>query len=323
MGGSGLSLRNVEKVYTNDKHGIQALDNISIDIESGSVTGILGPNGAGKTTLIKCILGLIEPSGGTISMNGNAKNNSKPSYQDVAAVLEGARNIYWRLSVLENMRFFSSVSGNNPKNQTKYFEKLLNNFDIIDKKNVPVRELSRGQKQKASILCALAREPEIVFLDEPTLGLDIKSSVRLREELNKMSNDRGYTIIISSHDMNTIQSICDKVIMLIDGEIAISATVDELLDRFEHQIYRITIDGGLSEDQKQRLEQMMNARSFEEFHSITQFKFETTSSEFFDTVLQLRSLDITVKKLNSVEPNIKDIFLDVIDGESSEDVNNG
>lgn len=314
-----VSVRNVSKVYGSDGSGVTALDDVSFEIEAGSVTGILGPNGAGKTTLIKCVLGLVKPSRGTVRVNGSdVYRQTRSVHSDVAAVLEGSRNVYWRLSVIENMRFFASVSGNDPTERRDFHENLLDRFGLAHKRTTPVRELSRGQKQKASIVCALAREPEVVFLDEPTLGLDVTSSLNLRSELDAMARNRGYTIVISSHDMDVIQDICDRVHILIDGELTVSATVDELLDRFGVQTYEVTTAESLSREQKRVLRDTIGVRDFTDRRGATRFEFETDRNRFYDTIAELEACGVTPERLEAVEPDLAEVFVDITDREPSE-----
>jgi len=307
-----VSVRNLSKVYSSGDRTVRALDNVSAEIPSGSVTGILGPNGAGKTTLIKSIIGLVRPTSGTIHVNGyDPHEDSKAVHRSVAAVFEGARNTYWRLSVLENMRFFSAVSGNDPSQQRDYFDLLLERFDFTHKCDTPVRELSRGQKQKASILCALAREPQIMFLDEPTLGLDVQSSIDLRAELDMMVDVLGNTIAITSHDMDVIQDICDNVLILIDGKVVVSDTLAELLNRFGVQSYYVTVAESLSESEKNRLKDSVDARKFHDRRSSTRFQFQTDSGSFYEAIAELETQDLSIKKIESVEPNLEEVFVDI------------
>lgn len=311
-GDLAVSVSNVSKVYDAGGRDIRALDDVSIDVWSGSVTGILGPNGAGKTTLIKCILGLIEPTEGTVHVNGyDLHEHTRKVHRHVAAVLEGSRNIYWRLSVLENMRFLSAVSGNDPTQRRDFHEELLNRFGLDHKRETAVRELSRGQKQKASIVCALAREPEVLFLDEPTLGLDVMSSHDLRAELGRMATELGHSIVVTSHDMDVIEDICDEVIILIDGQVEVSDTVEALLDRFGVQTYEMTVSESLSESQKRRLGEAVDARAFHKRGTGTRFEFEADSDAYYDAIHEFQSQDLTIERVDSVDPRLEEIFVDI------------
>lgn len=313
-----ISVDSLSKRYADGSQTINALEEVSLDISSGSITGILGPNGAGKTTLIKCLLGLIEPTAGTIRINGaEFSSNTKEIHNRVSAVLEGSRNIYWRLSVAENLRFFSALSGNRPGERAAYHEQLLTRFGIEHKRDTAVRELSRGQKQKTAILCAFARDPDVVFLDEPTLGLDIQSGAELRAQLTEMAASHGHTIIVTSHDMDVIQDICDRVIILVDGEISVSASVENLLDQFHGQSYEIQVADSLSEQTRHRLRDRLGAHSFRDQRGKTRFEFETDPGTFYETIAEFESAGLSVETLETTEPDLEEIFVEIAEQETA------
>jgi ABC-2 type transport system ATP-binding protein len=154
--------------------------NVSFSVGEGEMVGLLGPNGAGKTTTIKCILGLVKPDSGRIEVEGvDARLEPRKSAAKLAAVLEGARNTYWRLTVWENIVYFAGIHGIPVSRGGEYFKYLLSVLKLEDQEDVEVRKLSSGYKQKTAVACALAKRTPIVFLDEPTLGLDVEASYDL------------------------------------------------------------------------------------------------------------------------------------------------
>ena len=209
---------------------VTAVDGVSLTIEQGSVVGFLGPNGAGKTTLIKSILGMVIPDEGEVHIDGvDARASPRAAYADVDAMLEGARNDYWRLTVRENLRYFTTVSGVEPDSVTARHDRLLDRLDLTEKADVAVRDLSRGMKQKVSLASVLAGGASVLFLDEPTLGLDVESSRTLQRELRRLVAEEDLTVVLSSHNMDVVERICDRVIIMSDGEIVADDTVDALL----------------------------------------------------------------------------------------------
>ncbi|MFB6120808.1 MAG: ABC transporter ATP-binding protein [Halobacteriaceae archaeon] len=220
---------------------VTAVADVSFAVEPGEVVGLLGPNGAGKTTTIKSILGLVEPDAGDVRIRGvDVSERPRAAYAHVDAMLEGARNDYWRLTVRENLRYFAAIRGRDPDSLADRHVELLERFDLADEADTQVRALSRGMKQKVSLASALAGDVSAAFLDEPTLGLDVESSLQLRREIVRLAEERGLTLVISSHDMEVIEDVCDRVVIMSRGRVVADDTVDNLLAGFETRGYRIT-----------------------------------------------------------------------------------
>src|SRR6056297_3170111 len=147
-----LVVDDLQKTYGEGEDAVRAVDGVSLTVRRGEVVGVLGPNGAGKTTTIKSILGLVVPSGGTVEVAGvDAHENPRGVYRHVGAMLEGARNVYWRLTVRENLEFFAALGGQDPSAARDRHDELLERFDLAEKADQPVNDLSRGQKQKVSL----------------------------------------------------------------------------------------------------------------------------------------------------------------------------
>lgn len=240
--GTAVEVNRLTKTFGSGDDSVVAVNDVSFAIQPGTVVGVLGPNGAGKTTTIKSILGLIRPDSGTIRIDGiNIAKRPREAFGRVDAVLEGARNDYWRLTTRENLRYFATIGGENPDIISNRHENLLNKFNLAEKSDVPVRDLSRGMKQKVALASVLASNISVVFLDEPTLGLDIESSLTLRKELSRIVGDRGFTVILSSHDMDVIEDVCDRVIIMNNGKITVDDRVEDLLGKVDTQGYRISV----------------------------------------------------------------------------------
>jgi len=169
-----LTVKDLQKTYPQwRKEPTKAVDGISFSIDEGEIVGFLGPNGAGKTTTIKCICGLVEPTKGDIRIYGiDAVNDTRKAVSNTSAVLEGNRNIYWRLTTRENLEFFARLHGRSLKEAEPEIKSLLKKFDLQHKENTPARKLSRGMQQKLALSCALIRGTDFLLLDEPTLGLE-------------------------------------------------------------------------------------------------------------------------------------------------------
>src|SRR5690625_312391 len=180
-----------------------AVDDVSFKVNRGEILGLLGPNGAGKTTTIKMICGLIIPDSGSITVNklDNQKHRLE-TLSNISAVLEGNRNLYWRLTVRENLEYFAGNRGQSRKEVTDAIDQLLEQFRLVDKEHELVNRLSRGMQQKLAIAVAMLADSDVILLDEPTLGLDIETGYEVRELLTEIAEKHNRTIIISTHDMD-------------------------------------------------------------------------------------------------------------------------
>jgi ABC-2 type transport system ATP-binding protein len=319
-----LRVRDLRKTYGSGDDAVTAVDGISLDIERGSVVGLLGPNGAGKTTTIKSILGLVVPTDGEVRIaDVDVHDSPKVAYRRVGSMLEGARNVYWRLTVRENLAFFAALAGDSPSDQRGRHDALLEQFDLTEKADTTVKELSRGMQQKVSLACTLARDVEVAFLDEPTLGLDVESSLGLRAELRKLAEQSGMTVVLSSHDMDVIEDLCDRVVIMNEGRIVADDTVENLLDLFRTQTYAVRVEGEIPAETRQRLERSFDADEFERRSDDQRFVVSITSEEFYDLVDALRDTGLGITSVDSVEPDLEDVFLRITDDATGSDSTDG
>lgn len=312
-----IKVEGLTKVYGSGSEAVRAVDGIDLQVEPGKVVGILGPNGAGKTTAIKSMLGLIEPTGGTVEIAGfDVSENPRDVYRSVGAMLEGARNVYWRLTVRENLRFFAALGGQEPDALADRHDALLRQLNLEEKAGVPVNELSRGMKQKVSLACTLARQTSVAFLDEPTLGLDVESSIELRRELRRLARDREMTVILSSHDLDVIEALCDRVVILNEGRVIADDEVESLIEIFRTQSYEVTVDD-LSEALQKRLDERFGLIEVKEVGERVTIEVNLDgAAAFYEFIDILRVQDVDIRSVNSVEPDLEDIFIEMTNGSS-------
>lgn len=213
-----IEIKKLTKFYKiTNKH---ALSQIEFNIPNNEVVCLLGPNGAGKTTLIKCISGLVVYDSGEIVINNLKIENSKNLYKkQIEIVLDGARNIYWRAKVISNFYYFGALKGKSRKMINESIEKYDDKFKIKHLLNKRVCDLSLGQKQKVSILTSILIEPKVLILDEPSNGLDIEAKSDLIKLLILIKESLGATILIASHDLEFTQKVCDRYILINDGQV--------------------------------------------------------------------------------------------------------
>ncbi|MFC7235017.1 ABC transporter ATP-binding protein [Halosegnis marinus] len=300
------------KTYGSGDAAVTAVDDVSFAVEAGTAVGLLGPNGAGKTTAIKSLLGLVIPTHGTAEVAGiDVHADPRAAYRHVGAMLEGARNTYWRLTVRENLRFFAALAGRKPADVRERHDELLARFDLTGKADTPVKELSRGMQQKVSLAATLARDAEVVFLDEPTLGLDVESSRELRRELRRLVEESGMTVVVSSHDMDVIEAVCDRVVIMSDGAIVADERVADLLDLFRTRSYAVTVEGAVPERVRARLRERFDADGFDAVEAGERFTARVVGDGFYELTDTLRDAGLTVADFQTAEPDLEDVFLRV------------
>jgi ABC-2 type transport system ATP-binding protein len=240
----------LRKSYGRGKQRFEAVRDVSLKIAPGEVLAFLGPNGAGKTTTIKMIAGLIRPDAGTVKIAGKNPHKDPQALQGVGAVLEGNRNLYWRLTPLENLEYFG-VLRQMPRRlaKTRGVE-LLKTFDLLEKRNVPVQKLSRGMQQKIAIAVALIHQPHLLLLDEPTLGLDVEAGETVKQLVRQVAAS-GCAILLTTHQLNVAEALSDRVAIIREGTIVAEQTTQELIRQFSKGAgYYIEVEGVLDAQRK-------------------------------------------------------------------------
>jgi ABC-2 type transport system ATP-binding protein len=287
------------------------------------MVGLLGPNGAGKTTTIKCILGLVRPDSGEIRVGGvDCRRRCNEALRNMAAVLEGARNTYWRLTAWENMVYFAGIHGVSERAGREYFEYLLDVLKLREKRNTEVRNLSSGYKQKVAVACALAKRTPLVFLDEPTLGLDVESSYELREALRKLQTDERRTIVVSSHDMHVVQDVCSRAIIVSQGRIVADEAIPALIAVFSTRKYKVAIADGSDPEASALVEDSVTAAFPRASVTRAGAVIEVTvslrdASEIYLLVETLRDSGARINAITQEEIDLEKAFLEIVRRDNS------
>ena len=201
---------------------VEAVRDLSFAIQPGEVVGFLGPNGAGKTTTLKMLSGLIHPSGGRVQVAGCQPQRRQERFlQQITLVMGNRQQLIWDLPPLDSLRVNAAVYGIEPIAAKRRIAELADMLELGEELHRPVRKLSLGQRMKAELLAALLHEPAVLFLDEPTLGLDVNAQARVRDFLADINRRTGTTVLLTSHYMADIQELCDRVIIIDEkGQIA-------------------------------------------------------------------------------------------------------
>ncbi len=315
---AAIEVSSLSKTYgTHRKGGVKAVDDLSLSVPAGQVFGFLGANGAGKTTTIKMICGLITPTSGSVHVNGyNVARERGAAMRQIGAVLEGTRNVYWRLSAWANLMYFGHLKGCYGKKLKAHAEQLLRELDLWDRRNDMVRTFSRGMQQKVAIACALIANPSIILLDEPTLGLDIEAARTVKDWIVKLTKEEGKTVVLTTHQLDMAQELCDRVAIIRKGRLLTDQPLNELLHFFSQEHYQIRIKGDL------------------DCYQIPVFAGLTIANENGDTTLSgaitdqaalhahlstIQNLNLPLLSVTRVEPNLEEVFMQLLHGGEKEE----
>lgn len=304
------------------KEHIQAVNDVSFKVQKGEILGLLGPNGAGKTTTIKMICGLLIPDSGSISIKGmDLSKNKLQGLQHISAVLEGNRNLYWRLTVRENLEYFAGNRGKSRKEVYGRIEELLEQFNLKGKEHELVNRLSRGMQQKLAIAVALLADSEVILLDEPTLGIDIETGYEVRQILRDIVEKSNRTIILSSHDMDVIQDLCDRTVIINHGQIVVDDKVENLMRLFAVRSYTITLGQPLTEQQEILLQQEFSHYQYAADRIEPILEIDLAKSEDIYKLFDIFKKENTpVETIDRSTINFEQVFMKIVKGENGHEL---
>ncbi len=224
-----------------------AVKDVTFSIQPGELVGFLGPNGAGKTTTLKMLAGLLYPTGGTARVLGYVPWERDDGYRRQFALLLGQKNqLWWDLPARESLELNAKIYGIAPEILERTVATMSELLAVRDKLNVSVRELSLGERAKMELIASLLHQPKVLFLDEPTIGLDVVSQKTVRQFLREHNAKQGTTMLLTSHYMADIQELCERVIIIDHGRIFFDGRLGEVVDRFaDSKLITIQSEGGV------------------------------------------------------------------------------
>ena len=222
-----ISTSNLSKVYGRFK----AVDSLTMNVESGDIFGFLGPNGSGKTTTIRMLCGLVLPSDGKAEIAGFDIIKDSVEIRKIIGLFPESSGFYNWMSAEEYLNYFAALYKIDTQIAKKRAKDLLEKVGLADKSHVPIGYYSRGMKQRLGLARTLINDPQIIFLDEPTLGLDPKGQQDIQKILFDLNHDKGITVLLSSHALNEVSSLCKNVAILDHGKLVAQGTIDELRNR--------------------------------------------------------------------------------------------
>lgn len=219
----------LESLFSRKYEIIKAVESISFEIEKGEIIGYIGPNGAGKSTTIKMLVGILVPTSGSVLVNGLVPHENRIENARRMGVVFGQRTqLWWDIPVSESfnlIRHMYDIPGSQYRDNLKLFSRVLGIDEFI---NAPVRQLSLGQKMRADLCMAFLHNPDILYLDEPTIGLDVVVKENVREFIRNINQDRGTTIILATHDMSDIEKLSSRVMVIDHGRIMYDGSLNKL-----------------------------------------------------------------------------------------------
>ncbi len=227
---SAIAINNLTKYYDD----FLAVDNISFEVNTGEVFGFLGPNGAGKTSTIRMLVGLSIPNSGTAMVAGYSVTEDLVEVKSRVGVVPEVSNLYDELTVWDNLVFISRLYHVPVHERKDRITEVLQSFDILDRKTTKFGKLSRGLKRRAVIAASLVHSPEILFLDEPTVGLDVVSANTLREYIERIRAENT-TVFLTTHYIEEADRLCDRIAILVQGKIIITDTPEEIKKQSQMQ----------------------------------------------------------------------------------------
>jgi len=323
-----LHVENLRKEYRLGvirRKRVLALDGITMSLHRGEIFGLLGPNGAGKTTLVKIACGLVRATSGDVYIQGcSVTAQRRKCVRSIGAVLEGNRNVYWNLTPVENLRYFASLRGVPRSVAGSRIKKLLMDFDLWDKRDMPVGSLSRGMQQKLAICCALIADPSVLLLDEPALGLDVAATTHITTLLRSLAREQGKAILLTTHDMRLAAELSDRITVINHGKLVKTGTPQEFLDLLQKGPWRIVCENRPTDSLRLDLAQQFPHHSIlEEGPDGFTILMETTEPAdermiLYDVMDLLRRHEVKVLSVGKQKGELKDAFLLLTQKESSD-----
>jgi ABC-2 type transport system ATP-binding protein len=289
---------------------VLAVDRVTLEVFEGSIFGILGPNGAGKTTTIRLLLGLIQPTSGAAVVLGVDPAKSGDSVRAVSGALLEHSGVYERLSVEENLEFYARLAGLPLLERRPRIEFLLRHFELWERRKDRAGLLSRGMKQKLGIARAMLHGPRLVFLDEPTAGLDPEATAALREDIVRMARDSGATVFLTTHNLAEAERVCDSVAIIRKGRLLANGPIGVLKQDYPYRVFEIR-GFGIESRTADELGHHPGvcAATIERDQLIVSIRKGATISGI---VAALANAGIRVTETHEVPPRLEDVYLAVM-----------
>lgn len=287
---------------------VKAVNDVSFQIKEGELVGFIGPNGAGKTTTLKCLSGLLYPTSGQVTVLGYIPWDRKPAFQKQFSLVMGQKNqLWWDLPAIETFILNREIYEVPPTQFQNTLDKLVKLLDVKDILKVQVRKLSLGQRMKCELIAALLHNPKVLFLDEPTIGLDVVMQKTMRDFIKDYNREFNSTIILTSHYMDDVKELCSRVIVIDQGRILFDGKLQDVINRFaRNKIIEVVF----SKD--------INQRNLAEFGDVREYDYPRARINVPRKLAAGKASELLKKfpvaDLNILEPPIEAIIREVFTG---------
>jgi len=292
-----LSIRNIVKQYANHR----ALDNVSIEIEKGSVFGLLGPNGAGKTSLIRIVNQITAPDQGEVYLNGEKLN---PSHISKIGYLPEERGLYKKMEIGEQMLYLAQLKGLSKADATARIRYWFEKMGIQSWWNKKVEDLSKGMQQKVQFIATVVHDPELIILDEPFSGFDPVNAQLITHEILEL-NQKGATIIFSTHRMESVEQLCDSIALIHKSKKILDGKVNDIKNLYRNNTYRIAYSGILNPIETP----LFNINEEKKDEEVTHLTIQINPGYSSNDVLKFLIPQVQVTELTEIVPSMNDIFI--------------
>ncbi|MBY9080311.1 ABC transporter ATP-binding protein [Paenibacillus sp. HN-1] len=302
-----LELTNLTKKYKDTT----VVNHISLHVERGEIFGLLGPNGAGKSTTVSMISTVLAPTSGSITIDNKSLRDKPMDIKKIMGIVPQDLALYQALSAKENLEFFGSLYGLSGKRLRRRADEVLNIIELQDMKNRDVAELSGGMKRRVNIGVALMNDPKLLILDEPTVGIDPQSRNHILETVKKLNQDRGMTVIYTSHYMEEVEYLCKNVAIIDHGSLIAKGTKDELKQSLAACDTLTVSFSEASDGSLEQLEQIPGISKVNISGNQISMLIATGDKNVIEIVDDIKTLGIKLTSFKYEEVNLESIFLQI------------
>jgi len=303
-----LSVNNVTKRYRT----VTAVDAISLDIQPGKIQALLGPNGAGKSSLVRMLVGLTHPDQGEIVVENNGQTIDL-TYHDFAYLPED-RGLYQDRSILDNLNYIASLRGLKLSDIRGDIDSWLARFELTDRKDEPLRQMSKGNQQKVQLIATLLHDPQLVILDEPFSGLDPVNQEHVLTVLSEL-RERGKTVVLSAHQMALVERLADTMLLMNKGRAVAQGSLQEIRNTLlPEPVYRVTTNAQLAMENWAAVEQVDSVHKVNDEQVELTFNKDTDIEQLWPQLAQ----QVPIKAFAPIQPGLHDLYLDTIRKQTGE-----
>jgi ABC-2 type transport system ATP-binding protein len=304
----------LKSLFSREYEEVHAVEDLNLEIQEGEMIGYIGANGAGKSTTVKMLTGILEPSSGRIEVDGlDPHRKRKKNAMHIGVVFGQKTQLWWDLPVRESFKLLKEiyeVSDEEYEERIDEFDEVLQLSDFWEQ---PVRKLSLGQKMRCELAAAFLHHPKIVYLDEPTIGLDVAVKERIRDFIKRMNQDKDITVMLTTHDIGDIEDLCDRIVVLDEGKKIYDGELDALVNRFTSR--RMILDVRNGEDFSLDLDGIKEVEKDDGHIEVVFDREQISASELMREVLDNYDvLDFQLKEPD-IEAVVKKIYNEGIDEE--------